>query len=276
MDEPVVQGMSIVANMSLVSGRFDVVLHGNGACVGASPSNGFGLSEVGEITINDSELICRDLFSRGPGGGSEIPHSSFITRVRQVIVRNSTISCHALSRASDERDSCVNADGIVLAVNITGRTNTLLFFNASTITFQSSPLVAVRYLSESDEEGLTNFPSLHLREINPGFSGRYAVSPSSWGSMFVEMTGAEKGLLLSTDPGTTLLAFWRLPQGVLGKIVGSDEGDIVISGNETIVDRPGFLWATMQFTSLLSPYRCPRAIFIMRRYVLMLCMANVI
>jgi hypothetical protein len=136
--------------------------------------------------------------------------------------------------------------------------------------------VVVRYLSESAEEGLTNLPSLHLRNIGPGFSGRYAISPSYWGSRFIEMTGLEKGLLLSMERGTSLLAFWRLPQGILGKIVKSDNRGIAIGDNETIVDNPKFLWATMRFTSILSPYRCRRDIFTISAFVYMLSMADVI
>jgi hypothetical protein len=169
----------------------------------------------------------------------------------------------------------VNADDLVLAVNVTGKTNTRRFFNASAIAFQSSPLVVVRYLSESDEEGLTRFPSLHLRNIEPGFSGGYAISPSSWGSMFIEMTPAEKGLLLSMDPGTTLLAFWRIPQRSLGTIVRSDNGEIVIGDNETIVDNPRFLSATQYFTAVFSPYRCRRTVFTLLDCMFLLCTVDI-
>jgi hypothetical protein len=173
----------------------------------------------------------------------------------------------AIVECTDEvEQECLQANELVLSVSVTGRTNTPRFFGGSTMTFGDNIFVFVRYARHSDPENLTVIPSVHFREIDYPFGGRYAVSRGSGARYFVEMEGREKGLLVSMASGPTLISFWQLPGGRMGKIVTNHLTDITIGDGETVVDRPNFIWATMKFTTGFNPWARRRVIFMVMNF----------
>jgi hypothetical protein len=197
--------------------------------------------------------------------GSIITGSGIGGDLDSVRLESATINCDG-----QLEDSCVSGRSLELAVNMKGETSARRFFNATNITFKSNPVVALRYLRDSDEEGLRNFPCVHFRKISRPFSGRYAVSPRNSRHFVAEMSGDEKGLLLSTGGSITGMEMWRLPQNILGMIQTNESCDIDVREAETLVDDPVFIWATMRFTSSFTPYKHRRTLIKARSFLYLL------
>jgi hypothetical protein len=312
-------GISKIEHLAVLGGRFNITMRGAGVCLGASASWSVspGLSEVTEMVVDSTEVVCRGLTSNGFGIGAGIGRTICAIRVPLLTIRNSTISCSGLNAScvgsgpitdgvisqvsnltvinssitgsgiggdlgfvrlesstikcdGEMESSCVSGGSLELAVNVKGETSTRRFFNAATIRFEKNPLVVVTYMNDSDEEGLRDFPSIHLRRIVPPFTGRYIVAPPKSRYFVAEMSGSENGLLLSTGGRVPAIEMWRISDRLFGGIMTNESRDIVVREGETLVDDPIFVWATMKFTSSLMPYKRSRRLIKMMANLYML------
>jgi hypothetical protein len=279
-------GSTAVRSIVVQDTRLNVSFAGSGPCFGAVEAQGTGKSEVDEAELDGVELQCR-----GSTGGEV----SGVRAFKQIVVRDSTLECEGpcvvgvdnvsivrsaivgatlgreigvLRLESTTADCgneasavCIEAKEIVLAVNVTGKTGTRRFFNASKIALEEHGFVAVRYFAESENEGIVDWPALHFTGLSPPFEGRYAISTSGANSSRkVEMDGHEKGLLIVLDLHPPLVTFSR-PLGHGGMIFDSQGNPVQAKNGETIVDKPRFVSETLMFTSSVSPYTAKRHFF---------------
>jgi hypothetical protein len=276
---------SAIDTLAIRGSRVSITSGPPAVCIGVmNAAGGTGSAAVGEIVIEDSELSCAVAEAGGVGLGAGSANGGDSLSVGNLSLKNTTVVCRVAGGAciggtvpmaildGSEVDCgpvlervCVEALELEVRNSLLGRTRAAKFFDVGSFHWDPDVRLGVKYLNQSEPEGITAKKFVHLQQIKYIDDGPYALFLDFLGpSSEVAMDGSEDGLLMAVpDSASGGLAHRGVRKdGPLSGLVYNAGGSRLWFGSgETMVANPLFEFGTTRFTWNYSPYHVDRKIW---------------